>query len=248
MLTLAEASPVNGADTSLAVRCRGIVKEFGSGETRVRVLHDIDLEVRTGSVSFIVGPSGCGKTTLISVIAGILTAEAGDVEVFGQRLSALRNGQLARFRAETIGFIFQQFNLLPALTAAENASVPLLVKGASDREATRKARELLEIVGLGQHLDKFPAELSGGQQQRVAIARALVHEPRLIISDEPTASLDAHAGQAAMALLREHALRPDRAVIVVTHDSRIFRFADRIVRMSDGRITRIELPPFAESQ
>jgi len=246
MLTLpiehapAEAAPHN------AVRCTGIVKEFGSGATRIRVLHGIDLDIETGSMTYIVGPSGCGKTTLISVIAGILSAEAGEVELFGTRLGSLGNSRLARFRAETIGFIFQQFNLLPALSATENASVPLLVKGASESKATRKARDLLAAVGLEDHLDKFPAELSGGQQQRVAIARALVHEPRLVISDEPTASLDAHAGQSAMELLREHALRPDRAVIVVTHDHRIFRFADRIVRMSDGRITGIELPPFPE--
>src|SRR5690606_20109495 len=173
-------------------------------------------------------------------------AEEGEVELFGTRLGALSAARLAQFRAETIGFIFQQFNLLPALTAAENASVPLLVNGASEAQALRKARELLAAVGLEQHMDKFPAELSGGQQQRVAIARALVHEPRLVISDEPTASLDAQAGQRAMELLREHALRPDRAVIVVTHDNRIFHFADRIARMSDGRITGIELPPFTE--
>lgn len=231
---------------NLAVRCRGIVKEFGSGETRVRVLHGVDLDIETGSMTYIVGPSGCGKTTLISVIAGILSAEEGEVELFGTRLGALSAARLAQFRAETIGFIFQQFNLLPALTAAENASVPLLVNGASESRALRKARELLAAVGLEQHMDKFPAELSGGQQQRVAIARALVHEPRLVISDEPTASLDAQAGQQAMELLREHALRPNRAVIVVTHDNRIFHFADRIARMSDGRITGIELPPFTE--
>ncbi|MCL4767175.1 MAG: ABC transporter ATP-binding protein [Hyphomicrobiaceae bacterium] len=247
MLTLAGPEPTADAAPAVAVRCSGIVKEFGAGETRVRVLHGIDLDIETGAMTYIVGPSGCGKTTLISVIAGILSAEAGEVEVFGQRLGVLSGGRLARFRAETIGFIFQQFNLLPALTAAENASVPLLVNGASESRASRRARDLLAAVGLEQHLDKFPAELSGGQQQRVAIARALVHEPRLVISDEPTASLDAHAGQGVMALLREHALSKDRAVIVVTHDNRIFHFADRIVRMSDGRIMGSELPPFTEA-
>ncbi len=246
MLKLAdELTQANTAPNS-AVRCRGIVKEFGSGESRVRVLHGVDLDIETGSMTYIVGPSGCGKTTLISVIAGILSADEGEVELFGTRLGALSARRLAQFRAETIGFIFQQFNLLPALTAAENASVPLLVNGASEAQALRKARELLAAVGLEQHMDKFPGELSGGQQQRVAIARALVHEPRLVISDEPTASLDAQAGQRAMELLRERALRPDRAVIVVTHDNRIFHFADRIARMSDGRITGIELPPFTE--
>lgn len=247
MLTLAQARPSADTDRSLAVRCSGIIKEFGTGETRIRVLHGIDLEVETGALTYIVGPSGCGKTTLISVIAGILSAEEGEVEVFGKRLGELSGSRLARFRAETIGFIFQQFNLLPTLTATENASVPLLVNGVSEEAANRKARELLAAVGLENHLDKFPAELSGGQQQRVAIARALVHEPRLVISDEPTASLDASAGQSVMEILREHALAPDRAVIVVTHDNRIFHFADRIVRMSDGRITGIDLPPFTEA-
>jgi putative ABC transport system ATP-binding protein len=247
MSMLAEAQPIVHRGPGVAIRCSGIVKEFGAGETRVRVLHGIDLDIETGAMTYIVGPSGCGKTTLISVIAGILSAEEGEVELFGKRLGSLSRTRLAQFRAETIGFIFQQFNLLPALTATENASVPLLIKGASEAQAMRKARELLSAVGLEQHVDKFPAELSGGQQQRVAIARALVHEPRLVICDEPTASLDAQAGQNAMALLRDHALRADRAVIVVTHDNRIFRFADRIVRMSDGRITGIELPPFTEA-
>lgn len=248
MWTSASSSHARRAPSeTLAVKGRGLVKEFGSGETRVRVLHGIDVDIMTGSITFIVGPSGCGKTTLISVLAGILSAEAGEVEVFGTRLSDLSRLELARFRASTIGFIFQQFNLLPALTAAENASVPLLIKGASEREADRKARELLAVVGLEEHADKLPSELSGGQQQRVAIARALVHQPQLVISDEPTASLDAQSGQNAMRLLREHALSPDRAVIVVTHDTRIFKYADRLIRMSDGRITEIELPPFSES-
>jgi len=246
MLTAADTLAPPKSEPRLAVRCRGIVKEFGSGETRIRVLHGIDLDVPTGAMTYIVGPSGCGKTTLISVIAGILSAEEGEVELFGTRLRSLESTALARFRADAIGFIFQQFNLLPALTAVENTSVPLLINGESEAKATRKARDLLAAVGLQDHLDKFPAQLSVGQQQRVAIARALVHEPQLVISDEPTASLDAQTGQSAIELLREHALNPDRAVIVVTHDDRIFRFADRIIRMSDGRITGIELPPFTE--
>jgi putative ABC transport system ATP-binding protein len=230
-----------------AVRVRGIIKEFGVGETRTRVLHGIDAEFEAGSITFIVGPSGCGKTTLISIIAGILSAEAGEVEVFGTPLASLRGPRLPRFRAETMGFIFQQFNLLPALTAAENASVPMLIRGAREVEALDAAKKMLAAVGLGSHLNKYPDELSGGQQQRVAIARALVHSPRLVISDEPTASLDGAAGRSVMQLLREHALRPDRALIVVTHDTRIFSFADRILRMADGRITGTELPPFGET-
>ncbi len=236
-------SPGHTPGHSVAVRARGIVKEFGAGETRVRVLHGIDVDIEAGAITYLVGPSGCGKTTLISIIAGILSCEQGTVEVFGTPLASLKGARLPRFRANTIGFIFQQFNLLPALTAAENASVPLLVQGAGDRVAMKRARELLDAVGLAKHADKYPAELSGGQMQRVAIARALVHSPRLIISDEPTASLDGPAGHTVMELLREHALKPDRAVIVVTHDTRIFSFADRIIRMQDGRITGDELPP-----
>ena len=230
-----------------AVRIRGIVKEFGSGATRIRVLHGIDADFQAGAITYIVGPSGCGKTTLISIIAGILSAEAGEVEVFGTPLATLTGSQLPRFRAETMGFIFQQFNLLPALTAAENASIPLLIQGEREPNALRAAKDLLAAVGLAEHMGKYPAELSGGQQQRVAIARALVHSPKLVISDEPTASLDGTAGRNVMQLLQDHALRPDRAVIVVTHDTRIFSFANRILRMSDGRITGVELPPFEET-
>ncbi len=245
MLQTLEKRPAPASN--VAVQARGIVKEFGEGETRIRVLHGIDADIEAGKMTYLVGPSGCGKTTFISVIAGILSAEAGEVDVFGTRLSTLKGARLPRFRASTIGFIFQQFNLLPALTAAENASIPLLVQGAPDSVAIKRSRELLDAVGLGSHQDKYPSELSGGQQQRVAIARALVHSPRLIISDEPTASLDGAAGHTVMQLLRDHALKPDRAVIVVTHDTRIFSFADRIIRMSDGRITNVELPPFEET-
>ncbi|MFZ4808055.1 MAG: ABC transporter ATP-binding protein [Hyphomicrobiaceae bacterium] len=244
--TVTRDSADRAAAGGVAVSCRGVVKEFGQGETRVRVLHGIDADIAAGAMTFLVGPSGCGKTTLISAIAGILSIEAGHVEVFGTGLATLTGARLPRFRAATIGFIFQQFNLLPALTATENAAVPLLVQGVGESRAHSKARDLLATIGLERHLDKYPSQLSGGQQQRVAIARALVHAPRLIISDEPTASLDAASGQAIMELLRGHALKPDRAVIVVTHDNRIFRFADRILRMSDGRIVGDELPPSEE--
>jgi putative ABC transport system ATP-binding protein len=223
-----------------AIRARGIVKEFGSGETLIRVLHDVELDVPTGDMTFLVGPSGCGKTTLISVLAGILTPEKGEVSLFGQSLKALKGARLARFRRANIGFVFQQFNLLPTLSVTENAAIPLIAAGVSSGEAHGKARAILEKLGLGRHTDKFPNQLSGGQQQRVAIARALVHDPRLIVCDEPTASLDAASGQSVMEMMREIAVKPGRAVIVVTHDNRIFKFADRIVRMADGRVERIE--------
>jgi putative ABC transport system ATP-binding protein len=235
MALLAADRPVENA-----ISARGIVKEFGAGETLIRVLHDVDLDVPTGDMTFLVGPSGCGKTTFISVLAGILTPEHGEVRLFGQSLKVLRGAALARFRRANIGFVFQQFNLLPTLSATENAAIPLIAAGVASSTAHAKARVLLERLGLGKHADKFPNQLSGGQQQRVAIARALVHDPRLIVCDEPTASLDATSGQSAMEMLREIAVRPGRAVIVVTHDNRIFKFADRIVRMSDGRVERID--------
>jgi putative ABC transport system ATP-binding protein len=229
----------SGPKPDAAIQCHGIVKEFGRGETLIRVLHGIDLDVCENEMTFIVGPSGCGKTTLISIIAGILSATAGTVDLFGTRVTGLKGSALVRFRRNNIGFIFQQFNLLPALTAIENAAIPLIAQGSSEGAANAAARRFLIQLGLEKHLDKFPSQMSGGQQQRVAIARALVHEPRFIVCDEPTASLDAASGRAATELLRDAAVRPGRAVIIVTHDSRIFEFADRIVSMSDGRIEKI---------
>ena len=226
--------------TRLAVQCRGVVKEFGSGQARIRVLRGIDLDIQTGETTFLVGPSGCGKTTLISVIAGLLRPNEGTVELFGEKTSRMPSGKLVRFRSTQLGFIFQQFNLLPALTAAENAAVPLVVQGMSLSKAVRKASELLERLEMGKHKTKYPNQLSGGQQQRIAIARALVHEPRLVICDEPTASLDAQTGHAVMTMLQELASAPGRAVVVVTHDSRIYSFADRIVTMSDGQILSVQ--------
>ncbi|SFK61821.1 ABC transporter ATP-binding protein [Methylocapsa palsarum] len=230
---------IAGSQPPAAIRCRGIVKEFGRGETLIRVLHGIDLDVRENEMTFIVGPSGCGKTTLISIIAGILSATAGAVDLFGTRVTSLKGSALVKFRRDNIGFIFQQFNLLPALSALENAAIPLIAQGASESVANAAARRFLIQLGLEKHLEKFPSQMSGGQQQRVAIARALVHEPRFIVCDEPTASLDAASGRAAIALLRDAAVRPGRAVIIVTHDSRIFDFADRMVAMSDGRIEKL---------
>jgi putative ABC transport system ATP-binding protein len=227
--------------SSPAVRCENITKAFGDGEAATTVLHGVGMEAQTGEVTFLVGPSGCGKTTLISIIAGMLTPEAGGVaSVFGERISHLRGSKLTKFRGANIGFIFQQFNLLPALSIVENASVPLIAMGEGAAKAGKVASSLLERLGLGPQLGKLPGQLSGGQQQRVAIARALVHQPRLVVCDEPTASLDAASGQTVMGLMRDIALTPDRGVIVVTHDTRIYPFADRLLHMVDGRITRIE--------
>ncbi len=195
----------------LAVRCRGVVKEFGSGHVRTVALRGVDLDVPFGKLMLLVGPSGCGKTTLLSVIAGILDPTRGQVEVLGTDLVRLSNGRKVTFRGKNLGFVFQQYNLLPSLTAAENAAVPLIIGGWPRRKAVAKALELLPTVGLGQRMHSLPEQLSGGEQQRVAIARALIHEPRLLVCDEPTAALDAENGHKIMELLHEVAVSATRA-------------------------------------
>jgi putative ABC transport system ATP-binding protein len=222
-----------------AVRLRDVRKSYGSGESLVPALRGVDLDVGTGELLMLVGPSGCGKTTLISVVAGILDEDHGTCEVFGQAINKLRPGEKTRFRGRTVGFVFQQFNLLPALTARENVAIPLFLANVKRSEALERAQAMLDRVGLASRSKSLPSQLSGGQQQRVAIARALVHEPRLVVCDEPTSSLDQQTGQQVVELLREVALTGSRTLIVVTHDSRIFRFADRIAVMNDGLITRI---------
>ena len=222
-----------------AVRCRGLTKTYGAGDTRVMALRGVDLDVRLGELLMLVGPSGCGKTTLISVIAAILNQDSGGCEVLGRELNGMDQRQRTHFRGVSIGFVFQLFNLLPALSAIENVSVPLLINGVSRKDAENRASQLLSEVDLGERLRALPEELSGGQQQRVAIARALVHRPKLIVCDEPTSSLDHDTGRIVMNILRGVAKSPDRALIVVTHDPRIFEFADRIVHMDDGKIVEV---------
>ena len=236
------ADPMAPQDPT-AVRCTGIRRHFGEGDARVEVLRGVDYTVRRGELSFLVGPSGCGKTTLISVIAGLLETTSGTVSLFGRDLASMPPDERVLFRREHLGFVFQQYNLLQALTAAENAAVPLLAAGMRRREAVDRARALLDRLGLGARTGAYPRQLSGGQQQRVALARALVHEPRLVICDEPTAALDHATGEAVMELLASAAVHPDRAVLVVTHDSRVFHFADVIAHMDDGRIVRSEAGP-----
>jgi putative ABC transport system ATP-binding protein len=215
---------------------RAVVKDFGKGDTRVRALHGVDIDVMPGELTFLVGESGSGKTTLISIIAGILYPTEGTVNVFGTEIYDLGANALVRFRLANIGFIFQQYNLIPTLTSAENAAVPLVAAGVARAKAITRGAETLEQLNIGQLADRLPRQLSGGQQQRVAIARALVHSPRLIVCDEPTAALDAGSGRRVMDLLRAVAIQPDRAVIIVTHDNRIFDLADRIIEIEDGRI------------
>ena len=233
-------------NSDIAVRCRGVTKSYGTGDAQVKALRGVDLDVRHGELLMIVGPSGCGKTTLISVIAGVLDRDSGECEVLGRDLNEMDQRARAHFRRGSIGFVFQLFNLLPALNAVENVSVPLLINGLVRGEAEARAKHALETVQLGARLDALPAKLSGGQQQRVAIARALVHEPKLIVCDEPTSNLDHSTGQRMMELLRQLARRPDRALIVVTHDPRIFGFADRIARMDDGKIIEVHEGPSEE--
>ncbi len=231
--------------SDIAVEVEGVVKSFPAGDTRTFALKGATLRARFGELLMIVGPSGCGKTTLLSVLCGTLRCEEGTVRVFDHDIRRMTDGQVTQFRCENVGFIFQQFNLIPTLTAAENASIPLVLNGTPGPEAERRAAAVLEEVGLGNKTGSYPNQLSGGQQQRVAIARALVHKPRLIICDEPTASLDAATGQKTLELLKASALQPDRCVIVVTHDSRIYRFADRIAEMEDGRVTGVFDDPTA---
>ena len=226
-------------NSKLAVRCSKVTKSYGAGESSVAALRGIDLTVRLGELLMVVGPSGCGKTTLISIIAGILEQDCGDCEVFGRDFKHMNQKERARVRGALIGFVFQLFNLLPALNTTENVSIPLLLNGTPRKDAEARAQEALEAVELSARLDVLPSKLSGGQLQRVAIARALVHNPKLIVCDEPTSNLDHAAGHSVMALLRSIAKTPDRALVVVTHDPRIFKFADRIARMDDGKIVEI---------
>ena len=226
--------------SSWVVDVRAVEKNFGEGSNRIHVLKQVDFQARTGEITMLVGPSGCGKTTLLSAIAGTLKVESGEINVFGNSLEKMSGGALTRFRAKNIGFIFQQFNLIPTLTVAENVGVPLLIQGLSSGKALKRAREILDRVGLGERWKERPNKLSGGQQQRVAIARALVHEPPLVICDEPTAALDAQNGEIVLDLFRQVARSPDRAVIIVTHDNRIFSYADRIARMDDGEIIEVK--------
>jgi len=231
----------------MAVRCQNVTKRFGAADSGTWALRGINLEVFPGQMTLLVGPSGCGKTTLISIIAGLLDPTEGDVMVLGEDLRRLGGRRLPPLRGAHIAFVFQPYNLLPALTAGENAAVPPVIGGAARTAAVANASGGPESVRLGQRSQSLPSQLSGGEQQRVAIARALVHEPRLLVCDEPTAALDGQSGRAVMELLRHVAVQPDRAVIVVTHDIRVFDFGDRIVHMNDGRIERVQDRNKAES-
>ena len=224
------------------VICRGIQKQFGTSGGAVHALRGIDIEINQGELFMLVGPSGCGKTTLISVIAGIINQTGGECRVLGESISAMNGGDKVKFRAKNIGFVFQAFNLLPALTAAENVAIPLFILGESRKTALAKAHDLLDRVGLKDRGRSLPTELSGGQQQRVAIARALIHEPKIIVCDEPTSALDHVSGGKVMAMMQALSKEHGTTLIIVTHDNRIFHYADRIGEMDDGTITTIHAP------
>ncbi|MEI8316105.1 MAG: ABC transporter ATP-binding protein [Verrucomicrobiota bacterium] len=233
-------APITTKPPKSAVHCRQVTKTYGHGSAAVQALRGVDLDVRMGELLMLVGPSGCGKTTLISVIAGVLERDGGECEVFDHDYRHMKEKDTVQFRGKNIGFVFQAYNLIPTLTAAENVAAPLLIAGHKRRAAVERARDVLKQVGFDERMMKAPpSDLSGGQQQRVAIARAMVHNPRLIVCDEPTSALDHETGHHVMEVLRTVALGVDRALVVVTHDARIFEFADRVARMDDGHITGI---------
>ncbi|WP_421654868.1 ABC transporter ATP-binding protein [Leptothermofonsia sp. ETS-13] len=228
-------SPITGERfVSKAVVAHGVEMVFRAGSELYPVLHGIDLEIQQGDIQLLMGPSGSGKTTLLSILAGILTPTAGNVWLLGQEITNMGRDRLSRFRLENIGFIFQGFNLFPALTAAENVEVALKVKGFKGATARQKALDLLDQVKLSDKANQLPRDLSGGQKQRVAIARALAGDPQLIMADEPTASLDSHNGHAVIELLRQLAKESNRTVLIVTHDPRLIDVADRVAYLEDG--------------
>lgn len=217
-----------------AIIAKEVEMVFQSGRQSFQVLKEIDWEIPRGDIQLLMGPSGSGKTTLLSILAGLLTPTAGNVYLLGEEITSMSRAGLARFRLKNIGFIFQNFNLFPALTAVENVEVVLNVKGIRGRAARQQAQGLLEQVGLGNKANQKPSDLSGGQKQRVAIARALTGQPRLIMADEPTAALDSRSGHTVIELLRTLAKEEGCTVLMVTHDPRIVDVADRVAYLEDG--------------
>ena len=224
------------------IEVRDLKKKYEEGPTGNFALRGVDLDVHAGELLMLMGPSGSGKTTLLSIMGCILTASSGSVRVAGREVVGLQEKDLPALRLKHIGFVFQGFNLFPTLTAGENVELMLDLKGVSAAKAKRRAQELLEQVGLGQKYASFPSDLSGGQKQRVAIARALAGDPGIILADEPTAALDSHTGRNVMEMISELAHKRGRAVVIVTHDSRVLSFADRIVKIEDGMVASAPEP------
>ena len=223
----------------IAITLRDITKTFGAGEAGIQALRGVSLDIFFDELFLIMGPSGSGKTTLLSIIGGVLSPSTGSVKVFDTELTTLSDHEKSLLRARKIGFMFQEYHLLPNLTAAENVAVPLLIIGERWDEALEKAKKYLADVGLEARAAHSVNQLSTGEKQRVAFARALVHEPQLLICDEPTAALDSETGVHVMKLMRERALASNRSLVVVTHDNRIVPYADRIAYLLDGRLTDI---------
>ena len=223
-----------------AIQVRGVAKTYAEGAVRVAALEGVDLDVYKGEVLLMMGPSGSGKTTLLSIMGCILRSSAGSVRIAGTEITQLSERELPRVRLRHVGFVFQAFNLFPTLTAEENVEVALELKGVRGARARKEARDLLAQVRLADKHSAYPADLSGGQKQRVALARALAGGPEILLADEPTAALDSHTGRAVLELLCELAHEHNRAVVIVTHDSRIVDLGDRLVHLEDGRISSVE--------
>jgi len=221
---------------NVAIEAKGLTKWFGEGEAKTTALREVNLEADFGEMVYIVGPSGSGKTTLLSVLSGILKPNSGSVSVQGVDIWNLNGDELADFRLNKIGFVFQDFHLFPRLNTAENVAIPLILRKKDWDESVREAHKYLEIVGLKGRADILPIKLSGGEQQRVAIARAMIGQPDILIMDEPTASLDGDTGHAILKFVHENILSANRCIVVVTHDSRIYEYASRILNMEDGRL------------
>jgi len=236
--------------TEPIIEAVNVSKILGTGPARVQALNDVSLSLGSGKLTILMGPSGSGKTTLLSILGCMLAPTAGTVRICGTSISGARPQELAKIRRQHIGFVFQSYHLFSTLTAAENVQLALDVRGEQGHKAIAKTEEVLASVGLTSKMASFPRQLSGGEQQRVAIARAIVAEPSAILADEPTAALDSANGRVTMAILSKIAKERDRAVLVVTHDPRLFEFADRILYIEDGSLTHEELtdPKSTEAQ
>jgi|GEM_PF-190111 putative ABC transport system ATP-binding protein len=231
-----EGQQVRSKEKPVIIQVRRVSKTFGSGETATRALKEVSLTVKMGEMVSIMGPSGCGKSTLLHILAGIEKADEGEIWIDGVPLHRLSEQMLSDLRLNRMGFVFQQFHLIPVLTALENIALPLVAKGLSDREAKRRARAALEQVGLADKANRYPSELSGGQNQRVAIARALVARPKIVWADEPTGALDSQTADMTIGLLRRINEAYGTTIVIVTHDPAVAKQTDRIILMENGRV------------